>query len=66
MPAVSARLIQRDELPKLLQLYKHLHEDDPELEINASLEELWGDIWNDRFIKIIVIERNGELISSCV
>lgn len=30
MSSLFARSIERNELPKLLQLYKHLHEQDPE------------------------------------
>ncbi|MBW5449453.1 GNAT family N-acetyltransferase [Cohnella sp. CFH 77786] len=66
MSEISARLVQRQDLPKLLQLYKHLHEQDPELQFNNELEELWNDILSDKYMKIIVIELNGELISSCV
>jgi GNAT superfamily N-acetyltransferase len=61
-----ARLINQDELPKLLQLYKHLHESDPELEFDNRIEQLWNEIMNDQYMKLIVIEREGILVSSCV
>ncbi|MFC7680729.1 GNAT family N-acetyltransferase [Paenibacillus sp. GCM10028914] len=66
MTGPVARLIQKDELPKLLQLYKHLHEEDPELEMNLQLEQLWTEILADNYMKIIVVERDGEFIASCV
>lgn len=66
MPEISARLIQTDELPKLLQLYKHLHEQDAEIVFDEALGKLWDEIIHDPYMKIIVIEREGEIVSSCV
>jgi GNAT superfamily N-acetyltransferase len=66
MSIVQARLIQTNELNHLLHLYKHLHEQDPELIFNEQLEQLWNDIMNDRYMSIIVIEQEGKLVSSCV
>lgn len=62
----SARLIQYDELPKLLQLYKHLHEQDAEIIFNDALQDLWKEIITDKYLKIIVIEQEEKLVSSCV
>jgi GNAT superfamily N-acetyltransferase len=62
----SARLIQYDELPKLLQLYKQLHEQDAEIIFNDALQDLWEEIITDKYMKIIVIEQEEKLVSSCV
>lgn len=59
------RLINSQELPGLLQLYRHLHPDDPEL-APGSLQEQWDVIMNDPGMKIIVVERDGMLVASCV
>lgn len=66
MSGAITRLIRKDELPKLLELYKHLHEEDPELEFNSQLDRLWNDILTDRYMKIIVVDIEGELVASCV
>ncbi|OGX61754.1 MAG: GNAT family N-acetyltransferase [Paenibacillus sp. RIFOXYA1_FULL_44_5] len=62
----TIRFIKYNELSELLQLYKHLHPDDPELSQNTQLEQLWNEIWNDPYMKIIVAEHDGKLVSSCV
>jgi predicted GNAT family acetyltransferase len=51
---------------ELLQLYKHMHEQDPELIFDNKLEELWNEILNDKYMKIIVVEKEGKIISTCV
>lgn len=61
-----ARIIRPNELSGLLQLYKHLNENDPDLAPGPHLDELWHDILNDRYMHIIVIEQEGELVASCV
>ncbi|MDQ0193241.1 GNAT family N-acetyltransferase [Paenibacillus wynnii] len=40
--------------------------DYPDLEINEDLLRLWYEMLDDKYMKVIVIERNGELLSSCV
>lgn len=66
MPNSVVRLIQKDELPKLLHLYRHLHAEDPELEFNHELDQLWNEILADQYMKVIVVETEGELVASCV
>ncbi|EFM12688.1 GCN5-related N-acetyltransferase [Paenibacillus curdlanolyticus YK9] len=61
-----ARPIHKDELPQLLQLYQHLHADDPELVMNDALETLWDEMLHDPSTRILVMEHNGELVASCV
>ena len=40
------RLIGFNELPQLIELYKHLNTDDPEIEMNEELREHWKQIFN--------------------
>lgn len=60
-----ARYIQYEELPELLQLYKHLHHDDPELNPD-DIEDHWNQILNDPLMKIIVVIFEGKMVASCV
>ncbi|BCZ46273.1 acetyltransferase [Clostridium gelidum] len=62
----EVRLIQHNELQKLLQLYKHLNKDDPELVINESLEKLWSEIYYDPNSYYVVVDVNGEIVASCI
>ncbi|HEY8909387.1 MAG TPA: GNAT family N-acetyltransferase [Desulfosporosinus sp.] len=61
----NIRLIRKDELYKLLSLYKHLHEDDSDVNGNIELEGLWTDICDDSNIYYIVAESNGNVVSTC-
>ncbi|MHA2855514.1 GNAT family N-acetyltransferase [Paenibacillus lautus] len=65
MPNVSVRYILWNELDQLLLLYKHLNADDPELNI-YEIQDHWREIMNDKLMKIIVVEHEGKLVSSCV
>ena len=62
----TVRQIYFSELPKLLRLYKHLKEEDPELIDNESLEKLWSEIYKDPNSYYIVVDINGEIVASCV
>lgn len=66
MTNVLARLIHQNELIELLKIYKHMHEQDPDLTFDNKLEELWNEIMNDKYMKIIVVENEGSIISTCV
>jgi len=61
----AIRLVQRDELHKLLNLYKYLHEDDPDVTVNNELEGLWTGICADPSIYYIVADVDGKLVSTC-
>lgn len=59
-----AREIKFAELPKLLDLYRQLHQDDPVLSSN-QLQSLWSEIYNDQSLHYFVVEVDGILVSSC-
>lgn len=61
----NIRLIRKNELYKLLNLYKHLHDDDPDVNGNIELEGLWTDICDDSNIYYIVAESDGKVASTC-
>lgn len=61
----NIRLIRKDELKKLLSLYKYLHYDDPDANENSKLEEIWTDIFNDFSIYYIVAESDDNVVSTC-
>lgn len=59
------RQIREEELPELLALYMHLHEDSiPER--TDHLAKTWDQILHDPCHHIIVWEEDGKLVSSCV
>ncbi len=60
------RHIKKDELKGLLELYRQLNEDDPELCENEKLMELWEGILEDKSQNYLVVEAQGKLVSSCV
>jgi GNAT superfamily N-acetyltransferase len=60
------RLIQFNELGKLLELYKHLNKDDPEITEDESLIKLWNEIYEDPNTFYVVIDIGGEIVSSCM
>ena len=62
---IDIRKIRYEELPKLLSLYKQLHPDDPDVNENESLKELWDGIYNDPNLHYIVVEEDRELVASC-
>lgn len=61
----NVRLIKQDELKKLLSLYQHLNPDDPVLEVDKVLKNIWREILSDPDKFYLVIEEEGMLVSSC-
>ena len=59
------REIKSTELPDLLALYTHLHEDNVP-EMSERLAQTWEAIMEDRNHHIIVDIVDGKLVSSCV
>ncbi|MBP1996943.1 GNAT family N-acetyltransferase [Paenibacillus eucommiae] len=62
----TIRLIKQDELLELLELYKHLNKEDPELENDDRLKTMWEQMYNDPDMHYVVADVNGELVASCV
>lgn len=60
-----ARLIRYDEVGKLLSLYQHLHPEDPDVREDEFLKLLWQEIFDDPNLYYVVIEDDGEIVSSC-
>lgn len=59
------RLIRKEELRDLLNLYKHLENGDLELEDSKTLYDLWDSIYEDPNLYYIVAEIDGLLVSTC-
>lgn len=59
------RHINQDEIQKLLDLYKDLHNDDPELNPDI-IHPLWEQIYTDKNMHYIVADKDGQLVASCV
>ena len=61
----KVRSIRFDELNQLLDLYKHLNSDDPELNIDEKLTILWLEILENPNHFCLVIEEDNKIVSSC-
>ncbi len=59
----TVRLIQFNELEKLLELYKHLNKDDPKIIVDEFIKKLWNEIYKDPNKFYIVVDIDGEAIS---
>jgi GNAT superfamily N-acetyltransferase len=58
------RAAAQDDLPEVLNLYRHLHPDDPRLE-TATAKRVWSTLLTSRFMTVIVAEAAERLVSSC-
>ncbi|TCK98036.1 L-amino acid N-acyltransferase YncA [Natranaerovirga hydrolytica] len=61
----NIRLIQKEELQGLLDLYRHLDNGDPVLEDSVTLQKLWHSIYLDPNLYYIVAEKESLLVSTC-
>lgn len=61
----NIRLINYDELSELLNLYKQLQPNDPDVYENSVLKDTWDSIYNDPNLYYIVVEVHGRIVSSC-
>jgi len=62
----KARIIEEDELQKLMDLYEHLHPGESTHVTDRTISS-WGSIMKNReIITVFVIELDGILASSCV
>ncbi|WHH60221.1 GNAT family N-acetyltransferase [Petroclostridium sp. X23] len=59
------RLIKYEELSELLNLYKQLQPEDPDVYENKALKDTWDSIYNDPNLYYIVVEVDGKIVSSC-
>lgn len=62
---MDIREARETDLPSLLDLYTHLH-DNAAPPIDAKLETLWGDILADANHHILVGIADGRIVCSCV
>ena len=60
------RQIYADELPALLDLYKHLHTTDAPLPEENKLRQTWQEILTNKNLHLLVAESDNRIISSCV
>jgi GNAT superfamily N-acetyltransferase len=61
---MTVRIIKKEELSKLLPLYKHLHDNDTDVEIGV-LDKVWETIQDNDAHTYFVIEQNNLFVSSC-
>lgn len=61
----QVRIVRPDELERLLDLYRHLNPDDPDIKGQKQIEEIWQEICADPNTFCFAIEENGLLVSSC-
>ena len=60
----NIRLIQKNELIKLVSLFKYLNPEDPDIDEQIQLD-VWEQFIQDPKIKCIVVEEGDQLIASC-
>jgi hypothetical protein len=63
---MTVRLARPDDLKGLLELYKHLHSADEPLPAQPVLDKVWSDILANPWQHVFLVERDGQLVSSCV
>lgn len=61
----TVRSARRDELDELLDLYRQLNPDDPELTPEAVADQ-WTEMLADESLDIVVVEYDGRLVATCV
>ncbi len=62
---MNVRLARYDELNHLLDLYRHLNPDDPDISGAENIKSLWKEIFEDPGLFYIVAEEDGQLTASC-
>jgi GNAT superfamily N-acetyltransferase len=61
----DVRLIKFEELSGLLDLYKFLNPDDPDMRGTEYIKELWKEVFNEPNRFYYVIEEDRIIVSSC-
>jgi len=64
MTEAIVRSAAEHDLPKILNLYRHLHPHDPQLE-TATAERVWSTLLASSFMTVIVAQAAELLVSSC-
>lgn len=59
------RLIKFEELNGLLDLYKYLNTDDPDMKETEYIKELWKEVFYEPGRYFFVVEEDGLIVSSC-
>jgi GNAT superfamily N-acetyltransferase len=57
--------VRRDELGKLLELYRYLNPDDPDIYGEEATKQLWDEICGDPRQSILVLDKDGNFAASC-
>lgn len=63
---VTIRLIHHDELPALLELYRHLHVDDDEPSSPSAYARVWESICANPLLHYFGAEVDGRLVATCI
>ena len=64
--SANVRQARKDDLPALLELFRHLHADDPSLSPDDSrVRQLWVDMLADANLLCFVAEAAGRVVSTC-
>ncbi|MCP4760323.1 MAG: GNAT family N-acetyltransferase [archaeon] len=61
----NIRKIKKEELGKLLDLYKQLHPQDAPLPKKQDLESIWEEIYSNPLLYYNILEYNEIIVSSC-
>lgn len=64
MTEAIVRSAAEHELPAVLNLYRHLHPHDPELD-TATAERVWSTLLASSFVTVIIAEIADQLVASC-
>lgn len=64
MTEAIVRPAAEHDLPEVLNLYRHLHPQDPELE-TATAARVWSALLTSSFMTVIVAQAADGLVSSC-
>lgn len=59
------RAVERNELPALLALYRHLHPTDPVVEPSPDIDRLWEEICSNPALHYLAAGVDGALVSTC-
>ena len=64
MTEVTIRSAMQEDLPRLLELYRHLHPQDPPLEADVAAH-VWSTMLASGFLTVTVAQAADLLVSSC-